>query len=152
MENEQIVEKLNSLIRLDNDALSSYNKVIDSIDEPILKSEITRFRDDHKRHVSVLSEIVRSYNAVPADQQKDIRGLFLGGATAVQSLTGIEGSLKALHTGEKITNKDYAEAVEWDVPENVNNVLQDNFSDEQRHLRFIEIALKDRIWEKRQEE
>lgn len=149
METNEMIEKLNSLIRLDNDALSSYNKVIDVIDEPTLKTEITRFRDDHKRHVSVLSELVKSYGGSPSTQEKDIRGVFLGGATALQSLFGVEGALKALQTGEKVTNKNYSDAVQWDVPEDVKIVLRDNYGDEQRHLRFVETALRDKVWEKR---
>ncbi len=149
METNEMIEKLNSLIRLDNDALSSYNKVIDVIDEPTLKTEITRFRDDHKRHVSVLSELVKSYGGSPSTQEKDIRGVFLGGATALQSLFGVEGALKALQTGEKVTNKNYSDAVQWNVPEDVKIVLRDNYGDEQRHLRFVETALRDKVWEKR---
>ena len=48
METNEMIDKLNSLIRLDNDALSSYNKVIEVIEEATLKAEITRFRDDQK--------------------------------------------------------------------------------------------------------
>lgn len=147
METNMMIDKLNSLIRLDNDALSSYNRVIDVIDDPTLKTEITRFRDDHKRHVSVLSEVVKTYGGTPSTEEKDIRSLFLGGATALQSLIGVEGALRALHTGEKVTNKDYSEAVQWDVPEDVKIVLRDNYGDEQRHLRFVEIAIRDKVWE-----
>ncbi|NLL13114.1 MAG: ferritin-like domain-containing protein [Fibrobacter sp.] len=149
METNEMIDKLNSLIRLDNDALSSYNKVIEVIEEATLKAEITRFRDDHKRHVSVLSELVKSYGGEASTEQKDIRRLFLGGATALQSLFGVEGALKALHTGEKITNKNYSESVQWDVPEDVKTVLKENYADEQRHIRFVESALRDKVWEKR---
>ncbi len=148
METNEMIDKLNSLIRLDNDALASYNKVIEMIEEATLKTEVTRFRDDHKRHVSVLSELVKSYSGEAATEQKDIRGLFLGGATALQSIFGVEGALKSLHTGEIITNKNYSESVQWDVPEDVKIVLRDNYADEQRHIRFVETALRDKVWEK----
>lgn len=148
METNEMIDKLNSLIRLDNDALNSYNKVIEVIEEAALKTEITRFRDDHKRHVSVLSELVKSYGGEASAEEKDVRGLFLGGATALQSLFGVEGALKSLHAGEKITNKNYSESVQWDVPEDVKIVLRDNYADEQRHIRFVESALRDKIWEK----
>lgn len=148
METNEMIDKLNSLIRLDNDALVGYNKVIEMIEEATLKTEITRFRDDHKRHVSVLSELVKSYGGEAATEQKDIRGLFLGGATALQSIFGVEGALKSLHTGEKITNKNYSESVQWDFPEDVKIVLRDNYADEQRHIRFVETALRDKVWEK----
>lgn len=143
-----MINKLNSLIRLDNDALNSYNKVVDMVEEPTLKTELSRFRDDHKRHVSVLTEVVKTYGGAPAGEEKDLRGLFLGGATILQSLTGVEGAMKALHTGEKLTNKDYSEAVNWDVPEDVLIVLRDNYGDEQRHIRFVESAIRDKVWQR----
>lgn len=149
METNEMIDKLISLIRLDNDALNSYNKVIEVIEDAALKTEITRFRDDHKRHVSVLSELVKSYGGEASTEQKDILGLFLGGATALQSIFGVEGALKPLHTGEKITNKNYSESVLWEVPEEVKTILRENYADEQRHIRFIESALRDKVWEKR---
>lgn len=148
MNNNEMIEKLNSLIRLDNDALSSYNRVVDIITEPVLKGEIIKFRDDHKRHVSVLSNLVKTYGGTPATNEKDIRGLFLGGATALGTLGGVESALKALHTGEKVTNKNYGEAIGWNVPEDVLIVLKDNYNDEQRHIRFVENAIKDKVWER----
>lgn len=149
METNEMIDNLNSLIRLDNDALNSYNKVIEVIDDAALKAEITTFRDDHKRHVSVLSELVKSYGGEAPTEQKDILGLFLGGATALRSIFGVEGALKSIHTGEKITNKNYSESVLWEVPEEVKTVIRENYVDEQRHIRFIESALRDKIWEKR---
>jgi demethoxyubiquinone hydroxylase (CLK1/Coq7/Cat5 family) len=149
MTNTELAGKLNSLIKLDNDALHSYDKVIDAIDHPEIKLEIIKFRDDHRRHVDNLSFLVQSMNETPARKESDIIGTFLGGATIIQNLAGIEGSLRALHTGEKLTNKNYADAVKWDVPADVRVVLQANYSDEQRHISFVEKAIRDKIWEKR---
>ena len=61
-------------------------------------------------------------------EQKDIRRLFRG-ATALQSLFGVEVSLK-LFIPVKITNKNYSESVQWDVPEDVKTVLKENYADD----------------------
>lgn len=149
MQESELIEKLNSMIRLDNDALSSYNKVLDNINEQVIKSEITKYRDDHLRHVDNLSGLIIKYGGVPTRDDKDIRGLFLGSATAIQNIAGLQGSLMALQTGEKLTNKDYSEAVSWNVPEDVLLILKDNYEDEKRHLRFINQAIADKVWERR---
>lgn len=149
MKESDIIGKLNSMVRLDNDALSSYNRVIGNIDDQVIKSEITRFRDDHLRHVDKLSSLVIKYGGVPARDDKDIRGLFLGSATAIENFAGLQGSLMALQTGEKVTNNDYSEAVSWDVPEDVLLVLKENYEDEKRHLRFVNQAIADKVWERR---
>lgn len=149
METNELFNKLNSLIRLDNDALVSYRKAVESISDPLLATEISRFQADHERHVEDLSSMVKKLGGMSATKETDIRGLFLGSATTLQSILGVEGLLKALHTGEKLTNKDYEEAVKWDVPTEVNALLAKNYQDEQRHITFIEKALRDKIWEKR---
>ena len=149
MTESELISKLNAMIRLDNDALSSYNRVLDNISDQVIKTEITRYRDDHLRHVDNLTALVVKYGGVPATDEKDIRGLFLGSATAIENIAGLQGSLMALQTGEKITNKDYSDAISWEVPEDVLLVLKENFEDEKRHLRFINQAINDKVWERR---
>jgi hypothetical protein len=149
MTEAELLGKLNSLIRLDNDALASYNKAIDKMSDLVIKTEIIKFRDDHKRHVETLSRLVTKYGGVPAKGEKDIRGMFLSTATSVENLAGLQGSLMAMQTGEKVTNKDYAEAVTLDVPQDVQIVLKANYDDEKRHLRFIDQAIADKVWERR---
>lgn len=149
MTNTELADKLNSLIKLDNDTLHSYDKVIDAIEHQEIKDEIIKFRNDHRRHVDNLSLLVQTMNETPARKESDLIDTFLGGETMLQNLAGIEGSLRALHTGEKLTNHNYGAAVKWDVPADVHAVLQANYSDEQRHISFVEKAIRDKIWEKR---
>ena len=149
MDKKELIDKLNSLIRLDNDALSAYNKAIDAIKEPEINSEVIRFRSDHKRHVELLSDLITKYGGVAAKGEQDVRGFFLGTAATIQSLTGLHGTLNAMLTGEQMTNKNYSQAIEWNVPEDVQFVLKAKYEDEKRHLRFFEKAVADKVWEKR---
>lgn len=62
---------------------------------------------------------------------------------------GIAIGIEALQGGEKLTNKDYGEAVTWDVSPEIHSILEKNFSDEQKHLRFVNNAITDKVWLKR---
>ena len=57
----------------------------------------------------------------PPKRSVDLKGLLLEGFTALRSVTGTEGALKAMQSNEKTTNKKYQEALaisrEWSLPE-----------------------------------
>ena len=146
---EDIVNKLNSLAKLDYDALESYNEAIKKIDQSEIREQLSKFRDDHDRHFQVLSDLIIKYGGIPTSRSRDIRGVFLGTATTLQSMAGTEGTLKAVQTGEKITNDSYRDAISQDYPQDVKRVLEKNYDDEQNHLSYVNYALANKTWENR---
>jgi hypothetical protein len=142
-----IIDNLTSLYNLDNDAIKSYDSALKKISENDIYESIKRFREDHARHVDSLSHIITGLGATLPSSSGDLRGLFLGAATSLQSLIGTEGALKGLQSGEKITNKSYEDAVGQDFPPDILSVLSRNFQDERVHLDYINKALDSRIWE-----
>ena len=149
MDTKDMVKRLSSLVQLDIDAAHSYGQAIDEIDVPGIRQQVAQFRDDHLRHINELSEVIRNYGETPPEYSRDIKGFVLEGFTAIRSLTGTEGALKALHTNEKITNRMYADARTWDLLSDAKNTVEINYSDEQRHIRYLEEAIENRLWEKK---
>lgn len=148
MDNKEIARELKSLCRLDIDAFFAYTEALRHIDIPDVKKNVEGFRGDHERHIKDLSEEVRSLGEEPPGFSRDLKGYVLDVFTKVRSLTGTEGSLKALRSGEETTNKRYGEAVKHDFPERISGLINRNFKDEQRHLSYIEQAIKDQVWKK----
>ncbi len=146
MEKRDIIEKLSSLMKLDYDAAQAYESSIERIDDPLIRERIQAYHDDHLRHVDNISEIIISLGGTPPERSTGIRGLFLSGAAALQGITGTGGALKALQTGEKITNKSYNDAVHQDFPLDIKTVLEKNFRDEQRHIEYINTTLENKTW------
>ena len=64
-------------------------------------------------------------------------------------MTGTEGALKAMEGNEKLTNKTYEEASQWDLTSNALSIIQRNLEDERSHIRYIQMSLRDRIWERK---
>lgn len=146
MENE-IIKQICSLIQLDLDAIEAYEQALKNIDHKQIHSKLTSFQDDHVRHVNVLSEIVKKMGGTPPRRTIDIKGFFLSGFTAIRSLTGTVGALKAMVSNEELTTRTYEDALKWSFSAEVKEIIKNNFEDEKRHLNYIQKALADRSWE-----
>lgn len=147
MDNKQISNKLEKLIKLDIDAVRAYEQALSNIDHAEIHHTISQFRDDHKRHIKELCEAVRNLGEEPPSDSPDLKGFFIEGFTAIRSATGTEGALKAMHTNEKLTTSTYEDALLWEVTPPIHAIIEKNYSDEQRHLQYIQQALDAKIWE-----
>jgi rubrerythrin len=144
MANEKIVKKLTDLTQLDIDAAHAYDQALKHIDNKEHYNNIARFRDDHIDHINDLSAMIRQYGGTPPEVTKDFKGYLIEGMTAIRSLTGITGALKAMETNEVLTNKTYNAALsdeEANWPNDVLQLLRKNYADEIRHLEYIRQAI-----------
>jgi uncharacterized protein (TIGR02284 family) len=143
---EKQIEELNELIRIDRDALGAYTEAIDAVREPAVRDPLTRFREDHERHVSALSEVVRRLGGKPA-AGVDLKGMLRKTLTKVAGLVGAETVLKAMKSNEEAINQAYERRSTMDFPSEVRELVQRNYEDERRHLAWVGDALRSRIWE-----
>jgi uncharacterized protein (TIGR02284 family) len=141
-----VCSRLNDLIMLDYDAIKAYQSAIDRIEVPSIKAELESFRKDHERHVQNLSHEVRKLGGTPA-QRRDLKGPFIQGFTAIMAMMGVEEALRAMKTNEQLTTRSYANALKEVLPEDCRIVVEANYKDEQRHLAYVENALRNHIWE-----
>lgn len=136
------VDKLKSLIKLDIDAAEAYAEAMEHMETPSIQKTIASYRDDHRRHVDLLSNLLRTAGEVPPERTKDIKGFFIEGFTSLRSITGEDGALRAMLSNEKITNRKYQDAYEnWDLDPEALAIVSDNYADERRHLSYIEDIL-----------
>lgn len=149
-DNKVLCDHLISLVQLDIDAVHAYSHAIDRIDIQEIKTELTRFRGDHEQHVRDLSPIIQRLGGEAPEFKPDFKGYFIQGMTALRSITGNEGALKAMKTNEQLTNKTYDTALGWDLPADVRSIVQKNRDDERRHLAYITECIERKAWEKRQ--
>lgn len=147
MEQKETIKKINSLIHLDIDAFHAYEQAMKNVTEEIIRDQLAEYRNDHHRHFRELSAVLQAMGGEPPDFSPDFKGFFLQGFTSLRSATGTEGALKAMETNEKLTNKTYEEASSWDLPLDAISLVRSNLDDEKLHLRYIQTALRDRIWE-----
>lgn len=144
---EALIKQLNTLLMLDHDAVEAYQQAISRIKSDICRKKLEEFQADHRRHVVDLKECIIRYDGAPTDR-KDLKGFFLKGMTAIQSMAGDEMALKAMHLNERLTNRTYEEALkDQGLPEDVRALVQKNRLDEARHLDWVTKAIDQRLWE-----
>ncbi len=143
---EKMIEELNELIRFDHDAIGAYNAAINDIQEVAVRDPLLQFRGDHERHVVDLSAIVRRLGGKPVENP-GLKGVVRKTMTKVAGLGGTELTLKAMRSNEEVLNKTYAHHLSFDFPEDIKEVIRRNYTDEQRHLAWVESALQNRLWE-----
>lgn len=148
MDTDAIIKKLSKLAQLDIDAVRAYEQALDKIDLAEVKLKVSQFRDDHQRHITDLNQQIRELGGEAVKETPDLKGMLIEGFTALRSITGIEGAMKAMRGNEKLTNKTYDEALEDpDLPVNIRSLIIKNRDDERRHLSYVEQVLAEEPWE-----
>jgi uncharacterized protein (TIGR02284 family) len=144
MVENDVIKNLNNLIQLDIDAVHAYEQALSSIDEPVVKERMASFQEDHLRHVRELSDEVRKLGGTPEEYSKDFKGYLIEGFTALRSITGTDGALKAMEQNEVLTNKRYKDAINWKVSTAAKAIIEKGAADEAMHLQFIRKTLESR--------
>jgi uncharacterized protein (TIGR02284 family) len=149
MDNQEMAQKLGSLVQLDIDAIHAYKEAIEEIDVSEIRQQLSSFQSDHSRHVQELSDLIRHLGETPPEFSRDFKGFLIQGFTALRSISGTEGALKAMRSNEKLTNSTYDQARSWKLEPTARELVEKNYRDEQRHLQYIEETIANRTWEKR---
>jgi hypothetical protein len=143
----EVVKALNELRQLDHEAIQSYDQALKHVDDDIaVKTDLTMFKLDHERHILELDVAVAAHGGVPKELHRDVTGVLLEGLTALRSVTGTLGALKAMRTNERHTNHRYDKAMERAFPRDVLLLILNALDDERRHLAAIEAHI-DRLEE-----
>ncbi len=142
---EKTIETVvNDLIQLDVDAFYTYSEAIKNITETDIKQKMEEFQKDHERHIKDLSMELKELGGIPIKHNRDLKGFVIEGMTALRSLTGTNGALKAMITNEETTNKKYEDALSYNgFPKELKSLMQSNFNDEKRHLEYVKEKLKE---------
>lgn len=142
MAQAEMIKNLNSLIQLDIDAVHAYEQAIKNVDDPVIRERLADFRADHQTHITDLSALVHRMAGTPPAYSPDFKGFLLQGFTAIRSATGTAGALKAMEMNEKLTNRTYSDAIGWNWTSEAKVMVEKNFSDEKRHLEYIQLNLQ----------
>ena len=130
---------MNDLIQLDIDASYAYTEALKAIQEKDIHEKMQGFKHDHERHITDLTALLKKLGGEPIKHTQDIKGYVIEGMTALRSITGTEGALKAMIMNEALTNKKYHDALEYTgFTEEVRALIRANYEDEKKHKAYIE--------------
>jgi competence ComEA-like helix-hairpin-helix protein len=133
---EQLIEALIGLAELDSEAAAAYAVASEAIAEDDLRAKLREFRQDHLRHVRDLNGLIERAGG------ESLEGLepdeaFLATLAETATPLGARGLLIAMIGNEMLTNGTYATALDLPHDQTVRRVLERNYADEQRHLRWL---------------
>jgi hypothetical protein len=137
------VATLNDLLQLDHDALQSYELAIHELESTAYRETVRRFRTDHERHVTELTELIRRHGGAPVNipHPTGVLKLATQGAGAVGG--GDTHVLMAFRANERQSRDKYARAAalgEW--PADVASVVRVGAADESRHYDWVDTTLQ----------
>ncbi len=146
MDKSKTIERLNDLIKLDLDAVGSYQEAIDEINIEAVRTKLREFQTDHRNHVVQLSGAVKALGGKP-HERGSAKGFFLKQITAIRSKMGNEASIRAMQANETVMNSVYAKAAKEDWTPDLRTMIEHNYRDEQKHLTYLQQCITQRIWE-----
>ncbi|MCB2427460.1 PA2169 family four-helix-bundle protein [Methylophaga pinxianii] len=141
MQSEDIIKKLNNLIEIDYDAIAAYKAAIERLEDKQLKQQLVTFMEDHKNHVTALTESVRLSGGNPADSG-DMKKILTKGKVVIAELGGDDAILKAMKMNEEVTNKSYEAMVDEPFPGTIKLILQNGLADERRHRAWLDATIE----------
>lgn len=141
---KQLIKHLNNLIELDYDAIEAYEAAIDRLDEAQLRDRLMEYKRDHEQHTQNLGQWVSRLGGEPATKG-DFKRVLTKGKVVIGGLGDTKGVLKAMKANEDVTNKKYEQALaDIKEPQELVEVIRQNFADEQRHREWLIATIEQR--------
>ncbi len=135
--NAMMANELNTLIRLNFDAIEAYTAAIERLENADYRQALTEFRADHARHVEELKELVHWMGAAPA-KTGDTMQILTKGKVALGNLRGDKGILQAMKSNEDHTNEVYEKEIgKLRYSQDMADVLKYHLDDERRHRDWL---------------
>jgi hypothetical protein len=146
MDKQTLIKQLGALAQFDVDIAQAYSHAIDQIGKGNLHYNLTRFRQDHERHLARISSHIRDLGGEPPEHARDLKGLLMEGVAALSGIAGRRGLLEAMRSNEKWIHERYDEARTLDVPPEIRSLLEEHHSDETEHLNYLSQAIRHQYW------
>ncbi|WP_224364700.1 ferritin-like domain-containing protein [Hyalangium versicolor] len=142
----RLLSILKDLVHIDLDAITVYDAVLKRITVPQLEQALMEFRSDHLLHVQQLNDRIERLGGEREPPRPSVESCERHGFTPVREGMSIEELLTVMVEGEQITNQTYEWVLKEDWDPETRALLDRNFADEQRHLLWVLMASRTRIW------
>lgn len=137
-------EAICDLLELEYDAVEAYDAAINRLDHPEYKAQLSSFKEDHRRHISELSELIKKHNIDPPSGPSSGKQWLTKGKVVLGNLAGDLTILRAMRSNEIDTNVAYERIRAHDQlwPES-RTLIEKNYQDEQKHKKWLDQVIED---------
>ncbi len=128
-----LVARLNDILQLDHDALGAYDLAIQSLKSPTYKGAVRRFRADHERHITELTQLIRERGGIPIELPHLPTGVFKLAVQQAGALGGDKAVILAFKANERQGRDKYRRAAEASEDLEAADILARGADDEAKH-------------------
>ena len=130
---------LKDLIELDYDAVEAYEAAINRLDNEDYKKALTEFKQDHERHISELSDLLREHGETPPKGASIGKQWLTKGKVLLGNIIGDDAILAAMKSNEIDTNTAYERmSIHDKIWDNAKDIIKAGLEDERRHKDWLE--------------
>jgi hypothetical protein len=140
MNEEVLVNNLKQLLQIDTDAIKAYEQALWHLDQQGIYEVLNQFREEYTFQVEKLS-LVLSKLGIQPPKFEAIKGYFTEGFIAIDNFASMQDILEMMKSNEELITDFYTHASAWDVPAEVEAIIQDILHKGQKHLEFINQAI-----------
>ena len=129
--NDEIVDVLNDLIRINRDRIAGYEKAVENLEEgdAVLRTLFYQLSDESQKIKEELASEVRSLGGEPAEDSTMSGKIYRAWMDVKDTFTGedAKSALEACEYGEDAAQKAYAQAVEdsREFPDNIQHIIRE---------------------------
>jgi uncharacterized protein (TIGR02284 family) len=129
--NDEIVDVLNDLIRINRDRIAGYEKAVENLEEgdAVLRTLFYQLSDESQKIKEELASAVRSLGGEPAEDSTMSGKIYRAWMEVKDTFTGedAKSALEACEYGEDAAQKAYAEAIEdsREFPANIQHLIRE---------------------------
>jgi rubrerythrin len=135
-DNEPELDALLALAQMDAEAAAAYEMAAELVGEEHIAKTLRQFGGDHQRHVRDIGRLL-SKQGVELDLAPEAASSTFVTMAASISMLGVAATLRAMIANEQFTNSAYETAQDLILAPEAQELLRQNFADEQRHLEWL---------------
>ncbi|HVE79775.1 MAG TPA: ferritin-like domain-containing protein [Gemmatimonadaceae bacterium] len=143
LKESKLVAQLNDLLQLDYDSIAAYEVAIKALQSPSYQGTVRRFRADHERHITELTQLIRERGGIPIELPHLPTGLFKLAVQQAGALGGDKAVLLAFKANERQARDKYRRAAEASEDLVAADILARAAEDEAKHYAWALETLED---------
>ena len=133
----EYLNALKALLELEYDALEAYEAALNRLEDPSYKKQIKNFRNDHRRHVANLTNLLLKHDQTPPTGPT-IKSFMTQGKVIIGNLINDDAILRAMASNEEDSNTAYSRLCQYaSIPDDELAILEQAYNDEKLHKEWI---------------
>ena len=140
---DDFASALEKLLELEFDAAEAYEAAFERLKNEEYKEKIKSFKEDHHRHISAISELLKNHGFTPPTGPSTAHQWMTKGKVVIGGLMGDLAILRAMRSNEIDTNTAYERMhLHEQAWADAKDLLREGLKDEQRHKKWLEYIME----------